>query len=134
MLIRLESKIPVPPYEQIRAQVSLSIAAGSLRPGSRLPTIRRLARQLDLAPGTVARAYRELEADGVVEGRGRSGTFVVDEPPIRFEVVERQERLEEAAGRYASEVRHLAAEPAAAIEAVAIALAELAEVADPAAD
>jgi DNA-binding transcriptional regulator YhcF (GntR family) len=65
-----------PPYEQLRRQVVEQVAAGMLRPGARLPPVRRLAEDLGLAAGTVARAYRELEAAGVVETRGRAGTVV----------------------------------------------------------
>lgn len=67
-----------PPFEQLRAQVAARVAAGDLAAGERLPTVRGLAEQLGLAPGTVARVYRELEADGVVETRGRAGTFVAE--------------------------------------------------------
>ena len=66
----------VAPYEQIRAQVVAHVAAGRLAPGDRLPTIRALATDLGLAPGTVARAYRELEESGVVTTRRRAGTVV----------------------------------------------------------
>ena len=67
---------PVPPFEQLRAQVARRVADGELPPGTRLPTVRGLATSLGLAAGTVARAYRELEADGVVATEGRRGTFV----------------------------------------------------------
>lgn len=61
-----------------------AIAAGTLEAGERLPTVRSLAADLDVAPGTVARAYRELEAAGVIETRGRLGTFVsLDADPGR---------------------------------------------------
>ena len=65
-----------PPYEQLRMQVAKRAAAGTLPAGTRLPTVRALAEQLGLAVNTVARAYRELEADGVVVTEGRPGTFV----------------------------------------------------------
>lgn len=68
----------VPPYEQIRLQVTAHIAAGRLRTGDRLPTIRALASDLGVAAGTVARAYRELEATGVVTTRRRTGTVVAE--------------------------------------------------------
>ncbi|MBD8080557.1 GntR family transcriptional regulator [Cellulosimicrobium arenosum] len=68
----------VPPYEQIRAQVVAHVASGRLAVGDRLPTIRALASDLGLAPGTVARAYRELEAAGAVTTRRRAGTVVSD--------------------------------------------------------
>ena len=55
-----------PPYEQLRVQLASRAATGDLTPGTRLPTVRALATELHLAVNTVARAYRELEADGVV--------------------------------------------------------------------
>lgn len=65
-----------PPFEQLRTQVARLVDAGTLAPGSRLPTVRGLASELGLAANTVAKVYRELEADGVVETRGRAGTYV----------------------------------------------------------
>lgn len=65
-----------PPFEQLRRQVATRAASGDLPAGTRLPTVRALAEQLGVAPGTVARAYKELEADGVVVTEGRRGTFV----------------------------------------------------------
>ncbi|WP_017613416.1 GntR family transcriptional regulator [Nocardiopsis salina] len=74
--IRIDPTSKVPPYEQIRAIVAIAAANGELPVGYRLPTVRALAEQLSVAVNTVARAYRELEQAGVVETRGRSGTFV----------------------------------------------------------
>lgn len=65
-----------PPYEQVRRQIADGVASGTLAAGHKLPTVRQLAADLGLAPNTVARAYRELEADGVLETHGRKGTFV----------------------------------------------------------
>ena len=74
----------VPPFEQLRTHIATQVARGSLPPGTRLGTVRQVAADLGLAVNTVARAYRELEADGVVVTRGRGGTFVasavVDSP------------------------------------------------------
>lgn len=67
-------------YEQIIARVREAIATGELLPGTRLPPVRRLADQLDIAPGTVARAYSELERLGVVVTEGARGTRVADMP------------------------------------------------------
>jgi DNA-binding transcriptional regulator YhcF (GntR family) len=64
------------PYEQLRARLLAEMQDGTRAAGSRLPTVRGLADELGLAPGTVARAYRELEAAGAIETRGRGGTFV----------------------------------------------------------
>ncbi|WP_372729293.1 GntR family transcriptional regulator [Nocardioides sp.] len=65
-----------PPYEQLRVQIARRVADGELPAGTRLPTVRALAGELHLAVNTVARVYRELEADGVVVTEGRRGTFV----------------------------------------------------------
>ncbi len=65
-----------PAYEQIVAQLQEAVATGTLRGGDRLPSVRRLADQLDIAPGTVARAYSELERRGVVVTDGARGTRV----------------------------------------------------------
>ncbi|MEU0394153.1 GntR family transcriptional regulator [Streptomyces sp. NPDC006208] len=64
------------PYEQLRAQVSSQARSGRLPVGHKLPTVRGLAEELGLAANTVAKAYRALESDGVVETRGRNGTFI----------------------------------------------------------
>jgi len=66
----------VPPFEQVRDGIRLQVDEGALQPGFRLPPVRSLATSLGLAANTVARAYKELEAAGVVETRGRAGTFV----------------------------------------------------------
>ncbi|WP_100810769.1 MULTISPECIES: GntR family transcriptional regulator [unclassified Microbacterium] len=75
-MIVIDPRSPVPPFEQLRTQLLDAVTEGELAPGTRLPTVRRLAEDLGIAAGTVARAYRELEASGVIETRGRNGTFV----------------------------------------------------------
>ena len=107
LVLRLDPDAGVPLYEQLRAQLSVMVAVGHLPPGSRLPTVRHLAAVAAMAPGTVARTYRELEVDGAVEGRGRRGTFVVDEPPHSEPLRQRRERLAGAADRFAFELRQL---------------------------
>ncbi|MEU6865958.1 GntR family transcriptional regulator [Streptomyces sp. NPDC046876] len=64
------------PYEQLRAQIAEAARAGRLPVGFKLPTVRGFAEELGLAANTVAKAYRALEADGVIETRGRGGTFI----------------------------------------------------------
>jgi DNA-binding transcriptional regulator YhcF (GntR family) len=76
----LDPRSSVPPYEQVRSQIAAAIDSGALRSAVRLPTVRRLARDLGIAVNTVARAYRELELAGLVETRGRQGTFVAGPP------------------------------------------------------
>jgi DNA-binding transcriptional regulator YhcF (GntR family) len=81
--ITLDQSSPEPLSEQLSSAIAGRIARGSLSPGARLPTVRALAEDLDLAPNTVAKAYRALEAAGLVEGRGRQGTFVAERLPAR---------------------------------------------------
>lgn len=99
--LNVDATAPEPPYAQVRSQVLAAIASGALPAGAKLPTVRALAEQLDLAPGTVARAYKELEADGAIETRGRAGTFVsLAEDPLR-------QQAQRAAAAYAARARSL---------------------------
>jgi DNA-binding transcriptional regulator YhcF (GntR family) len=79
--LHIEDHPSRPLFDQLRNQIIEAIRAGTLPPGSRLPTVRELAGELGLAVNTVARAYRELDAAGVVETRGRHGTFVARVDP-----------------------------------------------------
>lgn len=74
--IRIDPDSAVAPFEQIRRQYAAAINDGALAPGVRLPTVRRLAEDLGIAVNTAARAYKELEAEGRIETRGRAGTVV----------------------------------------------------------
>lgn len=76
----LDPQSSTPPYEQVRSQLAAAIESGRLHPAAQLPTVRRLAGDLGLAVNTVARAYRELELAGLLETRGRHGTFVAGPP------------------------------------------------------
>ena len=118
--LEVDVSSPVPPYEQIRAQVAGLVAAGRLRSGDRLPTVRALAADLGIATGTVARAYRELEATGVVSSRRRAGTVVTGgtAPP--------DAAVAEAAAVLAARARDAGLEPAAVLDLVAAALRETA--------
>jgi DNA-binding transcriptional regulator YhcF (GntR family) len=110
--IDIDRSSATPPYEQIVAQVRRAVERGTLAPGTRLPTVRALAERAGLVPNTVAKAYRELEASGDLEGRGRAGTFVADRPRSSGD------DLEEAARAYLERARRLGADPDAAVEAV----------------
>lgn len=74
---------PVPPFVQLKRRIAEAAATGSLAAGSRLPPVRALAELAGLAANTVARAYRELEQEGVLETRGRGGTFVAAADTVR---------------------------------------------------
>jgi GntR family transcriptional regulator len=115
VIITVDTASGVPPYEQIRDQVSRMIASGVLPPGTRLPTIQQLANDLQLAPGTVARSYKELDREGLVVSRRRKGT-VVAEHPERTPAREIRQELDAAIERFVLQVRQLGAEPADALD------------------
>nr|WP_225952758.1 GntR family transcriptional regulator [Mycobacterium sp. OAS707] len=79
--VRIDQHAAKPLFDQLRTQIIDGIRDGRLPPGTRLPTVRELAGQMSLAVNTVARAYRELESAGVLETRGRFGTFVARVDP-----------------------------------------------------
>lgn len=105
-----------PPYEQVRAQISEQARAGVLPVGYRLPTVRGLAESLGLAANTVAKAYRALESDGVIETRGRNGTLVAAAGPAAAR------ELASAAQAYVERARRLGLDEPAALAAVRDAL------------
>lgn len=80
--VSVDADSPVPPFEQVRAQFADHITAGRIPPGTRLAPIRQLAGDLGIAPGTVARAYKELEAVGLVVSRRGGGTRVSANPAV----------------------------------------------------
>ncbi len=74
----LEVRSGVPTYLQLVQQVRQAIRLGILQPGDQLPTVKDVVRSLTINPNTVLRAYRELDLEGLVEGRRGVGTFVAD--------------------------------------------------------
>lgn len=108
--VTVDPGAPTPPYEQIRTQIARLVGSGQLTPGARLPTIQQLANDLALAPGTVARAYKELERDGVVVSRRRKGTTVAEAPP-KVPTREIREELDAEVERFALAIRQLGADP-----------------------
>ena len=78
MQLHISTKDGVPIYVQIVNQVKYLVAAGRLAPGEEIPPIRALAEQLVVNPNTVAKAYHELEREGVVTKRHGSGTYISD--------------------------------------------------------
>ncbi|MGQ4538032.1 GntR family transcriptional regulator [Dermabacteraceae bacterium P7074] len=79
--MKIDRREKIPPYEQVRRALLDEIVSGERLPGERLPSIRQVAADNSLAPGTVARAYKELEADGFIVARRGGGTFVSDPLP-----------------------------------------------------
>lgn len=76
LTIVLDPEASAAPFEQVRTQIADQARTGALPVGFKLPTVRGLAEDLGLAANTVAKAYRALEADGVIETRGRHGSFI----------------------------------------------------------
>lgn len=113
-MITIDTSLAEPPYDQIKRQIAALVADGRLTPGDKLPTVRRLADDLGLAPNTVARAYRELEAAGVIDTRGRAGSFISGD--------ERSRAARQAAAEFAQRSRDLGLSDAEAIELIARAL------------
>ena len=91
---RLDPRSGVPAYRQLYDQVQQAVSLGHLQPGDQLPPVREVVRQITINPNTVHRAYRDLEAVGIVEGRKGRGTFVV-EVPAPSTTPERQAELQE---------------------------------------
>lgn len=77
-MLYVDTASAIPPFEQLRLQLVAQIERGELPPGNRLPTVRRLAADLGLAPNTVARTYRQLGEAGMVRTAGRRGTVVAE--------------------------------------------------------
>jgi GntR family transcriptional regulator len=84
MLFTIEASSPVPIYAQVVAQARAAIAAGELRAGDALPSVRQLAAELRVNPNTVAQAYRELEHEGLTYVQRGQGTFVAEVGPQRL--------------------------------------------------
>jgi GntR family transcriptional regulator len=106
----VDPRSAVPPYEQIRARVTELISRGTLVPGDRLPTVRQLASDLGVAPGTAQRAYRELELNGVVQSRGRHGTVVSERQRSQLPR-DRRQALRRAASQFIEFAQSIGAQP-----------------------
>jgi GntR family transcriptional regulator len=77
IIFRLDGRSNAVPYLQLVEQVRRALRTGFLEPGDRLPTVREVAESVSINPNTVLKAYRQLEHEGLVEGRPGQGTFVV---------------------------------------------------------
>lgn len=93
-----------PPFAQLRQQLIDQIMSRHLPAGSKLPSVRQLAADVGLAANTVARTYKELEAEGYVITRGRHGTIVA---PVAQADAETQRRADELTVGYVAQMRAL---------------------------
>lgn len=115
-MITIDTRSATPPFEQLRVQLIEQVQSGELAAGTRLSTVRKLAEDLGLAPNTVARAYRELEADHFIETRGRNGSFVSAQGDAAHK------QAQEAARTYADRIRKLGIPRSQALSYVTAAL------------
>jgi len=101
MELRIDAANPAPASEQVRTQLLTGVREGVLPPGAKLPTVRQLADRLGIAVNTVARAYRLLEEDGIVETFGRRGSFIANQGDAI------QQQLQSAATQFARKAASL---------------------------
>jgi DNA-binding transcriptional regulator YhcF (GntR family) len=121
VILRIDANSPVPVYEQLRAQISSMVAAGTLAAGTQLPTIRQLATDLGLAKGTVNKAYDELLRAGIATSDGRRGTRIAARTVPADRRMNARE-LADAADRFAVTIHQLGAADAEARAAIDTAL------------
>jgi DNA-binding transcriptional regulator YhcF (GntR family) len=114
--VTVDASSSVAPYEQLRGQIIDAVAAGAIAAGAKLPTVRGLADALGIAANTVARSYRELERDAVIETRGRAGSFIASSGDVT------QRQAQDAAAAFAARIRQLRVDPADALELARAAL------------
>lgn len=110
-MIRLDPRSGEPIYQQITEQVRYLIAAGQLRPGAQLPTVRQLAVELRVNPNTVARAYAQLAEQGAISTQQGRGTYVLDSPPPADQRRLRREKLMASVDVFLREVERLGYAP-----------------------
>lgn len=99
--LNLRSSKPI--YEQIIEQMKLYVMQGVISPGDMIPSVRKLALDLKITPGTVAKAYQELERQGIIETIRGKGTFIASNPMVK----ENEERLSDLKSRLSSIVLEL---------------------------
>ena len=118
--VRIDPADPTPIWSQIEENVRRLVASGALKAGAAVPSVRDLARDLNVNPATVAKAYQRLTEAGILAVRRGEGTYVADAPPAMSRA-ERSRILKEAATRYASLAATLGAEEKEAAEVLAAA-------------
>jgi GntR family transcriptional regulator len=93
LIFRLNQSSGIPLYLQLMEQVKHAVETGALREGDQLPTIRKLAEDLVMNPNTVARAYRELEHEGVLEVKHGSGAFIKESAAGRSRLIHKAQSV-----------------------------------------
>src|SRR3954471_2492034 len=106
MEFQVDPTTRVPIYRQLMDQIRLAVARGRLKPGSRLPSVRVLSRELVVNPNTVARVYTELEREGILNTRPGLGVFVA-QPKSDLTKRARKDRLTAVLDTFLTEAVHL---------------------------
>jgi GntR family transcriptional regulator len=106
MEFQIDSNSSSPIYSQLREQFREAVARGQIEPGARMPSVRDLSRRLVVNPNTIARAYRELELEGLLLTRQGVGVFVA-QPKAELTQQVREKRLVEAVDQFLTEAIHL---------------------------
>lgn len=114
-MFEINTSDAAPIWQQIEDGMRRMIVLGVLKPGHAVPSVRDLARTLRVNPNTVARAYQHLTDRGVFSVRRGDGTYVADDPAVPKKS-ERNEKLRDAAGRYAGAAIGLGASAEEAVE------------------
>jgi len=111
MNLELDFRSGIPIYLQVVERIKESIAAGQLKPGNQLPTVRSLALELRVNFNTVARAYRILDEVGIISTQQGRGTYVMNIPPPEVSEKIRQKALKALTQRYLADAERLNASP-----------------------
>ena len=122
-MISLDLTSALPIWSQIEDGVRRLVALGTLAPGSVVPSVREMARELRVNPATVAKAYQRLGDEGVLEVRRGEGTFVCASPP-RLDGKERRRLLAQAAERYVHQAITLGADEEESMSTVEAVIAQ----------
>lgn len=117
LFLEVDTDSPVPIYEQITDGIQRLIREGKLAAGTPLPSVRQLATDLEINPNTVARAYRLLEKDDILETLRRRGTRIAQSASSRAQEA-LEGRLEELADRVIRETSHLGVDPDDLVQAL----------------
>ena len=97
MIVRLNPSSGIPLYLQLMEQIKHAVETDAIRPGDQLPSVRKMAEELVINPNTVARVYRELEREGVIEVRHGAGAYVRDSVVARTKLMRKAQNVVEAA-------------------------------------
>ena len=117
--VSVDPKDPLPLYAQLERAIRVGIAAGNIKPGQQLPTVRQLAVDLRINANTVARVYLALERDGVLTTRRGVGTFVAEGVPQKTNAPYRERRLRQAIDQFLTEATSIGYKPREVVRALA---------------